>query len=230
MAGLCSVITRHTVPVGAGKPHRDAQPPPDAGRIAENARRHTVRDVIAYLRGTARAKNIVDVDGVGYLVHCATPLVAGTDVELHIHTQVRDDAIALYGFADQNEKTVFEALTKVTGVGPTSALALLAGLGAGGIVDAIHRRDTKMLSSVKGIGGKVAEKIITLVNLPETLTVTNHDPRTAEIVAALVSLGFDRKTALDAADTALRAAGDGADEARILADAINHAQSKKAQS
>ena len=230
VSGVCSVITRHTVPVGAGKPHRGAQPPPGAGRIAENVHRYTVNNVIAYLRGTARAKNIVDVDGVGYLVHCATPLVPGTDVELHVHTQVRDDAITLYGFADQNEKTVFEALTKVTGVGPTSALLLLAGLGAGGVVDAIGRRDAKMLSSVKGIGGKVAEKILTLIKLPETLTVTNHDPRTAEIVAALVSLGFDRKIALDAADTALRAAGDGADEARILADAINHAQNKKAQS
>lgn len=185
--------------------------------------------VIAYLRGTARAKNIVDVDGVGYLVHCATPLVAGTSVELHVHTQVREDAIALYGFATEDEKRVFESLVKVTGVGPTSALALLSGLGVGGIADAVTRRDTKALSSVKGIGGKVAEKIITLVNLPEGITGNSADAQGSEIAQLLQSLGYDRGTSIDAARKAAEtsAANGVFDEARLLAEAIKYAQDGK---
>lgn len=228
--GAFRVRIRRHGPHRAGQPRKTTQGcanPSGTGRIAENAAPHTIRDVIAYLRGTARARNIVDVDGVGYLVHCATPLVTGANVELHVHTQVRDDAITLYGFASETEKAVFEALTKVTGVGPTSALALLAGLGAGGVVDALRRRDTKALSSVKGIGAKVAEKIVTLANLPDSLTAETQDPRTGEIVTVLVSLGFDRKIALEAVAEAIAAAGDGDDEARVLTDAINHAQNRK---
>jgi len=199
-----------------------------AGRIAENLDRDTVRCVIAYLRGTARARNIVDVNGVGYLVHCAAPLVVGADVELHIHTQVREDAIALYGFTGEDEKRVFEALIKVTGVGPTSALALLAGLGAAGVVDAVARRDTKALSSVKGIGGKVAEKIITLIKLPDGVTPSGANPSN-EIVTLLQSLGYDRTTSVEAARRAgeTSAARGGLDEAQLLAEAIKHAQEGK---
>jgi len=184
--------------------------------------------VIAYLRGTARAKNIVDVDGVGYLVHCVAPLATGAHVELHIHTQVREDAITLYGFIAEDEKRVFEALVKVTGIGPTSALALLAGLGAAGVVDAVARRDTKALSSVKGIGGKVAEKIITLVNLPDDIASSAANPSN-EIVTLLQSLGYDRSTSVEAARKAgeTSAASGGLDEAQFLAEAIKHAQEGK---
>lgn len=185
--------------------------------------------MIAYLRGTARTKNIVDVDGVGYLVHCAVPLTAGTDVELHVHTQVREDAITLYGFATDDEKRVFEALVKVTGVGPTSALLLLSGLGAGGVVAAVQRRDIKTLSSVKGIGAKVAEKIVTLIKLPEDIGGEDGENQNEEIVNLLQSLGYDRSTSVNAARKAVEtsATHGGLDEAQLLAQAIKHAQEGK---
>lgn len=199
------------------------------GRIAENFGPDTIPTVIAYLRGTARAKNIVDVDGVGYLVHCATPLTVGTAVEIHVHTQVREDAISLYGFTTEDEKRVFEALVKVTGVGPTSALALLSGLGAGGIADAVTRRDTKALSSVKGIGAKVAEKIVTLINLPDGLAGGENTEN--EISALLQTLGYDRSTSIDAARKARETSATNGepDEAQLLAEAIRHAQEGKAR-
>lgn len=183
-------------------------------------------DVIAYLRGTARTRNIIDVDGVGYLVHCVTPMTAGASVELHIHTQVREDAITLYGFATDDEKRVFEALVKVTGVGPSSALLLLSGLGSGGVAAAVQRRDTKTLSSVKGIGAKVAEKIITLIKLPDDINGSGGESQNSELVNLLQSLGYDRSTSVEAArraDETSRANG-GFDEAQLLAQAIKHAQ------
>jgi holliday junction DNA helicase RuvA len=185
--------------------------------------------VIAYLRGTARAINIVDVDGVGYLVHCVAPLVTGADVELHIHTQVREDAITLYGFANEDEKRVFEALVKVTGVGPSSALLLLSGLGAGGVAGAVHRRDIKTLSSVKGVGAKVAEKIITLMKLPDGVGALSGSAQNDEIVTLLQSLGYDRSTSVEAARKAVESSSerDGLDEAQLLAEAIKHAQEGK---
>jgi len=187
--------------------------------------------VIAHLRGTALSKNVVDVGGVGYLVHCPAPLVAGEIVELHVHTQVREDAITLYGFAGEDDKRVFEALVKVSGVGPTSALALLSGLGAAGVVDAVQRRDTKTLSSVKGIGGKVAEKIVTLAKLPEGIAGNAADAQGSEIAQLLQSLGYDRGTSVDAARKAAEtsAANGGYDEARLLAEAIKYAQDGKAR-
>lgn len=208
---------------------RSASEQGHTGRIAENPGRDTVMDVIAYLRGTARTKNIVDVDGVGYLVHCAAPLTAGEEVELHVHTQVREDAITLYGFATEDEKRVFEALVKVTGVGPTSAMLLLSGLGAGGVVDAVQRRDTKTLSSVKGIGAKVAEKIITLIKLPEGIDAPDGTNQNGEIALLLQSLGYDRGTSVEAARKASEtsAANGGFDEARLLAEAIKFAQEGK---
>lgn len=177
--------------------------------------------MIAYLRGVARSPRILDVDGVGYLVHCPAPLRVGDEVELHVHTQVRDDAITLFGFIDDADKAIFEALIKVTGVGPSSALALIAGLGADAIAAAVQRKDAKTLTQVRGVGAKVAEKIVTLINLP---TGAGADPRLADLVAALTGLGFDRRIAVDAAARTIDEAAPECNDGDLLAQAITSAQ------
>ena len=189
--------------------------------IAENRQRGTVREVIAYLRGIARSPRILDVDGVGYLVSCPSPMRVGDEVELHVHTQVRDDAITLFGFADEAERSVFEALIKVNGVGPSSALALLAGLGPDAIVNAVQRKDVKTLTQVRGVGAKVAEKIVTLVNLPAGIA---GDPRLGELVNALTGLGFDRQSATETARSVLDESPAESSEAELLTAAITIAQ------
>ena len=118
---------------------------------------------------------------------------------------------------------------KVTGVGPSSALLLLSGLGAGGVAGAVHRRDIKTLSSVKGVGAKVAEKIITLINLPDGVGALSGSAQNDEIVTLLQSLGYDRSTSVEAARKAVESSSerDGLDEAQLLAEAIKHAQEGK---
>lgn len=177
--------------------------------------------MIGYLRGRARGPRTVDVGGVGYVVMCPEPLKTGEEVELHVVTVVREDAINLYGFTNEEDRLVFDALTKVTGVGPTIALALLAGLGVASISDAVRRKDAKALSGVKGVGAKVAEKIVTLCNLPEGL---GGSIKEQEIVRAITGLGFDRSVAQSAVKQAFDLLGDDADEAQLLTSAINEAK------
>jgi Holliday junction DNA helicase RuvA len=173
--------------------------------------------MIGYLRGTARGARVVEVGGVGYVVSCPQPLTAGELTELHVVTVVREDAINLYGFSTEEERGVFEALTKVTGVGPSIALALIGGLGTAAIADAVRRRDLKALGGVKGVGAKVAEKIVTLCKLPEG---TGGEGRGQELVKALTGLGFERPIATEAVRTALDDEGEDATEATLLTAAI----------
>jgi Holliday junction DNA helicase RuvA len=162
----------------------------------------------------------VDVGGVGYLVHTPAPLAAGEEVELVVYTQVREDAITLYGFLTEEDLSVFEALIKVTGVGPMMALNILAQLGATSVAAAIAARDTKTLTSVRGVGGKVAEKIVTLAKMPD---IAVGDPRTAELVGALTDLGFERGRAHDAARIALEKHPDETEESVLIAEAVRAA-------
>jgi Holliday junction DNA helicase RuvA len=177
--------------------------------------------MIGYLRGVARGPRVIDVAGVGYLVNCPEPMRTGENVELHVVTVVREDAINLYGFTNEDDRVVFDALTKVTGVGPSIALALLAGLGAAGIVDAVRRKDPKGLGGVKGVGVKVAEKIVTLCKLPDGL---GGSVKEQELVRAVVGLGFDKNVAQHAVKQAFEQLGDDAEESVLLTTAINEAK------
>ena len=99
--------------------------------------------MIGYLKGMAAGTKIVNVNGVGYLVHAPFVLIAGQEVELYISTQVREDSITLYGFLTEADKAVFDELLKVSGVGPQSALNLIKQLTGPGIVNAIVSKSTK---------------------------------------------------------------------------------------
>ena len=108
---------------------------------------------------------VIDVHGVGY--RASIPLStfyglpdAGNQVSLHIHTHVREDAILLYGFLTQREKELFLALTAVSGIGPKVALAIISGLPAGELADAIARGDQKKISTIPGVGPKTAARVI----------------------------------------------------------------------
>src|SRR5439155_2841559 len=125
--------------------------------------------VIAYLRGRILEKHpnriVVDVNGVGYEV--AVPLSTfyelgdvGADVSLRIHTHVREDALALYGFASMLEQDLFERLIGVSGIGPKLALAVLSGIEPLELVQAIERGDLARLTAIPGVGKKTSERIV----------------------------------------------------------------------
>lgn len=121
--------------------------------------------MIARLRGTylgrAGAASIIDVNGVGYAVHVPqnVTLVVDDFVVLHISTQVREDAITLYGFPSAEEREAFDMLHSISKIGPKTALAILGHLDVESIGRAIAHEDIHTLSKVPGIGKKTAESI-----------------------------------------------------------------------
>ena len=180
--------------------------------------------MIARLSGTLIEKHpgqvVIDVGGVGYLL--TVPLATssgmgdpGCRVELHVHTHVREDALALFGFASRPERDLFIRLLDVGGVGPKTAVALLSGLGASDLIEAILRRDVKRLSSVPGVGRKTAERIV-LELVDRVATLIAATPGTAgsrgdggglrdDLISALVNLGYNARAASEAVEQALGA-------------------------
>jgi len=167
--------------------------------------------VIGWLHGrliarTGDSELLVDVQGVGYRVSVPTPLVAtvgdpGTDVTLHVHTHVREDAIILYGFATTEERRCFEALLSAHGVGPSLALAVLCTLRPSDLVRAVLDEDLDVLCAVPGVGRKTAARLVldlrARLELPEFAgggvpggtTTGTAEPR-VEVRAALAELGY----------------------------------------
>lgn len=173
--------------------------------------------MIGYLRGTALSENLLDVGGVGYLVHTSSPLATGQAVELRVTTVVRDDAIVLYGFPTSVEQDLFAAVVKVPGVGPASALSMLATLGVEGLVSAIAGKDAKAIAGVKGVGAKTAEKVVGFCVLPDGVAAAATDPRVTEMAITLIGLGYDKATARAAAEQAVIAHPAGSDETLLSA-------------
>jgi Holliday junction DNA helicase RuvA len=176
--------------------------------------------MIGYLSGIASGRVVMTPAGVGYVVHTPRPLQDGKDVELYVTTVVREDAITLYAFEREGERQAFEALCKVNGVGPSSALAVLRDAGIDGLLAAVSAKDSRLLGKVKGVGPKIAERVIHEINLPDDLTYSAEATSAAdnELVNVLIELGFDIADALKAvANTDLLA-----DEEARLAAALNH--------
>ncbi len=179
--------------------------------------------MIALLRGTLVDKNpsrlIVDAGGVGYDVQ--VPLSTfyvlgepGAPVTLRIHTHVREDVIALYGFATPLELSLFERLIAINGIGPKLALAVLSGIEPADFIRAIRGQDVARLTAIPGIGKKTAERIgLELKDrLPATLgggadagaSLRPEDQLRDDLLSALVNLGYQRPVAEKAIDTVLR--------------------------
>ena len=158
--------------------------------------------MIGYLRGQVLSVDadsaVILASGVGYEVDCTPATLAelalNQEQDLFIYTQVREDAIQLYGFRSMSEKQLFTSLIKVNGIGPRSAMQILAAGGVEQIVDLINRGDAKGLSSLPKVGKKTAEQIVLtlkgkLVQVEETSVQQGMTSRSA-IVSALVHLGF----------------------------------------
>jgi holliday junction DNA helicase RuvA len=195
--------------------------------------------MIASLRGVvsekAPSRIIVDVHGVGYdvLVPLSTFYVIGdpgTDVSLRIHTHVREEALALYGFATALEQDLFERLISISGIGPKLALAVLSGIEPPELVRAIRLQDVARLTAIPGVGKKTAERIgLELKDrLPASMQSPAGEPRPeaspmdqmrADLLSALLNLGYQRAAAEKAIDASIQAAPDSAFE-QALRDAL----------
>jgi Holliday junction DNA helicase RuvA len=182
--------------------------------------------MIAQLSGRLVEKHpnrlIVDVHGVGYEVH--VPLSTfyglpepGGDVSLRVHTHVREDTLALFGFASVLELQIFDRLIAISGIGPRLALAVLSGIDSRELVRAVQAGDVARLTAIPGIGKKSAERIVLELkdHLAEVLRVEaspgepvppDGDLR-ADLLSALLNLGYHRPLAEKAVDRALKAQG-----------------------
>jgi Holliday junction DNA helicase RuvA len=142
---------------------------------------------------------LIDVGGTGYLVSItlrAFQALAGSDrATLWIHTQVRDDAIVLFGFPDRNELEAFSRLIAVAGVGPRTALAVLSALTSDELAEAVESGDSARLQRTPGVGRKTAERI--LLELKDRLVATSpgRGSRRGDAVSALVNLGYSQRKA-----------------------------------
>ena len=176
--------------------------------------------MIAHLRGRLQAKHpnqaIVETGGVGYDVTISVPTFSdlpqiGSEVALHIHTHVREDAIALYGFLRAGEKQLFERLITVSGIGPKLAITILSGMPVDEMVGAIRGNDVAKLTRIPGIGRKTAERMVLELRdkLPneafgEAAAVLAISPVEEDVLSALLNLGYQRPAAERALATAAK--------------------------
>jgi Holliday junction DNA helicase RuvA len=196
--------------------------------------------VIARLRGKLLEKQpnriVVDVGGVGYDV--AVPLSTfyglgepGADVALRVHTHVREDALALYGFATALELDLFERLISISGIGPKVGLAVLSGIEPIELIGAVERGDLARLTAIPGIGKKTSERIVLELKdrLPRAhVAAVAASPEGApepsavrdDLLSALMNLGYHRPLAERAVDAALKIAGRDAGFERTLRQAL----------
>src|ERR1039457_2369207 len=177
--------------------------------------------MIAHLRGKLISKHpnqaIVEAAGVGYDVTIAVPTFSdlpalGSEVGLHIHTHVREDAIALFGFLRAHQKQLFEKLITVSGIGPKLAITILSGMATTDMVGAIRGNDFARLTRIPGIGKKTAERIG--VELRDKLEgfgaaqpAVTHSAVEEDVISALSNLGYQRATAEKAVERAAQLAG-----------------------
>lgn len=164
--------------------------------------------MIARLTGEIAGRNpdslILDVNGVGYLVHCPVGVIArarsGAQITLHTNLVVREDSMTLYGFSDQEEQRLFQTLIGVNGVGPKVALALLSILKADELAYAIASGNAAALARAPGVGQKLASRIV--LDLRDKLTSAAPagvpGVESEEVVAALMGLGYSQAEAIDA--------------------------------
>jgi holliday junction DNA helicase RuvA len=193
--------------------------------------------LIASVRGLVLSAGldsaVIEVGGVGLLLHTtaatAASLRPGAEAALATTLVVREESLTLYGFADQDERTVFSLVQTVSGVGPRLALAMLAIHAPDGLRRAIGSGDLAALMKVPGIGKKGAERIILelrdKIGVPSGATspgvrVPAVDEATAQVRDALVGLGWSSRQADDAVEAVRGEAGDKPDVSALLRAAL----------
>lgn len=173
--------------------------------------------MIAHLRGKLITRHpnqvIVETMGVGYDVIISVPTFSelpslGSEVALHIHTHVREDQIALYGFLRPEEKQLFEKLITVSGIGPKLAITILSGMPVEEMTGAIRGNDVVRLTKIPGIGRKTAERMVLELRdkLPpvgseQVQVVPALSAVQEDVLSALVNLGYQRPVAEKALST-----------------------------
>lgn len=182
-------------------------------------------------------KAVIIAGGVGYGVHIPIRVAeklppVGSEVSLHIRQVIREDASDLYGFLEAAERDFFDLLTKVSGIGPKTALTLLSRVEPGSLATGIATGDTAMLAKCPGIGKKTAERIVVELRdkmpafgdpsaLPGgTAAAAAGSPAEEEAAAALVTLGFKAPDARKAVSQAARTLGPGASTEELVKAAL----------
>ncbi len=197
--------------------------------------------MIAHLSGKLLVKQpnqvIVDVNGVGYAVNI--PLSTfyelgelGSSVQLRVHTHVREDTIALFGFMTSKEKLVFEQLTSISGIGPKLGITILSGMPVDELVTAIRQSNLARLTSIPGVGKKTAERLV--VELRDKLSQLQAAPTDAQsvvastsqqqedVISALVNLGYAKNVAERAVQKAGSQLGSGQGFEDLLKNSLQH--------
>ncbi|MFE7407586.1 Holliday junction branch migration protein RuvA [Isoptericola sp. NPDC057559] len=186
--------------------------------------------MIASLTGTVThvtlERAVLDVGGVGYLVHATPGTLAGLRVgeraQLHTTLVVREDSMTVFGFAEADEREVFETAQSVSGVGPRIALAMLAVLTPDALRRAVASEDLAALRRIPGVGPKSAQRLVLELSgklgapasaaaggvVPDATPVAPGDPARDQVVEALVGLGWAAKVAQDTVDRVVADAGD----------------------
>ena len=180
--------------------------------------------MIAHIRGRLLSKTpnqaIVECAGIGYDVTISVTTFSalpneGADVALHIHTHVREDQLALFGFSETQEKRLFEKLLTISGIGPKLAITVLSGIDASRLVTAIRSGDHATLTRIPGIGKKTAERVVLelkdklddlAVSIPTTAGGSHQGVAGQagdDALSALVNLGYARPIAQKAIETAI---------------------------
>lgn len=198
--------------------------------------------MIARLRGrvdgTGEDWAVIDVNGVGYLVHCSARVLGdlaqtNDEVALFIETHVREDRIQLFGFITESERLWFRLLNSVQGVGAKVALGVLGVMRIEEIVQAIALQDKTLLVRAPSVGPKLAQRIVTelkdkaagaALSAPSRPSVLpagdGDDGKLADAVSALVNLGFAQAQAMSAVARASRAAGGQANVETLIRDGL----------
>lgn len=177
--------------------------------------------MIAHLRGRLFSKSpnqaIVECAGVGYDITISVATFSalpaeGVEATLHIHTHVREDQLALFGFSEIQEKRLFEKLLTISGIGPKLAITVLSGISSDRLVGAIRSGDHGTLTKIPGIGKKTAERVVLelkdklddlAVSLSASTGGPHHGPAEDDALSALVNLGYPRPVAQKAIETAI---------------------------
>lgn len=156
---------------------------------------------------SGRVKNItpnylvIDIGGFGVQVNVppriSSSAILGNALELHTYLVVREDSLTLYGFTDISDRSFFELLLSVTGVGPKVAQSILAVNNANYVANAISKSDMKMIESIPGLGKKGAQRLVLelkdKVSIYLTTDLANDNPISGQLEAALVGLGYSIK-------------------------------------
>src|SRR3984957_7801680 len=166
--------------------------------------------MIGSLRGKLTEKRpnqiLIEVGGVGYQVLIPLSTFAGLgalheEINVLVHTHVREDQFSLYGFLTTPEKQCFELLISASGVGPSLALKILSGMGLEQLIPAIRKGDIAQLVRIPGVGRKTAERVVlelrdtlAAVDVPETGKPATRSQMESDVASALVNLGYDERS------------------------------------